>query len=101
MSPSIDIEIEGTDTAVKQCTQALVDCGATGCFINIEWVKLNNVPICPLTNLILVYNVNGTVNEARMITEIADLIFCHDSHLECTQFTVTCLGKESIILGYN
>jgi hypothetical protein len=25
-----------TDTAVKRCTQALIDCGATGCFIDIE-----------------------------------------------------------------
>jgi hypothetical protein len=36
MSLSVDIEIETTDTAVKQCTHALVDCGAMGYFIDIE-----------------------------------------------------------------
>jgi hypothetical protein len=48
-----------------------------------------------------VYNVDGTANETGMITEIANLILHHDSHLECTQFAVTHLGKQSIILGYN
>jgi hypothetical protein len=101
MSLSIDVEIEATDTTVKQCTQALVDCGATGYFIDIEWARLNNTPTCPLMNVILVYNVYGHANEARMITEIADLVLCYDNHSECTQFVVTCLGKQSIILGYN
>jgi hypothetical protein len=45
MSLVVDIEIESMDTAVRQCTQALIDCGATGCFIDIEWVKLNNIPM--------------------------------------------------------
>jgi hypothetical protein len=40
MSPAIDVEIESTDTAVRQCTQALIDCGATGCFINEEQIPL-------------------------------------------------------------
>jgi hypothetical protein len=60
MSLTVDVEIESTDTAVKRCTQALIDCSATGCFIDIEWAKLNNIPTRPLTNLIPVYNVDGT-----------------------------------------
>jgi hypothetical protein len=48
MSLAVDVEIESTDTAVKRCTQALIDCGATSCFIDIEWAKLNNIPTCPL-----------------------------------------------------
>jgi hypothetical protein len=101
MSLSINVEIEVMDTAVKQCTQALVDCRVTGCFIGIEWARLNNIPTCPLTNMIPVYNINSTANEARMITEITNLILHHDNHLEHTQFAVTHLGKQSIILGYN
>src|SRR3981189_1718141 len=42
-SLNIDIEIETTDTAMKRSTSALVDCGATGLFINTEYVRLNNV----------------------------------------------------------
>jgi hypothetical protein len=47
MSLMVDVEIESTDTAVKRCTQALIDCGTTGCFIDIEWAKLNNIPMHP------------------------------------------------------
>jgi hypothetical protein len=101
MSLAIDMEIESTETAVRQCTQALIDCGATGCFINIEWARSNKVPTCPLTNPIPVYNIDGTANEAGMIVKIADLILYYDNHSECTQFAVTHPGKQSMILGYN
>jgi hypothetical protein len=36
-----------------------------------------------------------------MIIKIADLILCYDSHSKCTQFAVTRLGKQNMILGYN
>jgi hypothetical protein len=101
MSLAVDVEIESTDTAVKRCTQALIDYGTTGCFIDIEWAKLNNIPTCPLTNPIPVYNVDGTANDAGTITDIADVILCYEQHSERTQLAVTRLGKQSLILGYN
>jgi hypothetical protein len=36
-----------------------------------------------------------------MIVEIADIILHYDSHSKCTQFAVTHLGKQGMILGYN
>jgi hypothetical protein len=99
MSLMVDVEIQSTDTVVKQCTQALIDCGATGCFIDIEWAKLNNVPTCPLSKLILVYNVDGTANDAGAITDLANVILRYENHSECTQLAITCLRKQS--LGYN
>jgi hypothetical protein len=101
MSLTVDVEIESTDTAVKRHTQALIDCGATGCFIDIEWAKLNNIPTRPLTNPIPVYNVNGTANNAGTITDMANMILRYEQHSERTQLVVTCLGKQSLILGYN
>jgi predicted aspartyl protease len=86
---------------VKRCTQALIDCGATGCFIDIKWAKLNNIPTRPLTKLIPVYNVDSTTNNASMITDIADIILYYENHSEHTQLAITCLGKQSLILGYN
>jgi hypothetical protein len=74
MSLTVDVEIESADMAVRRCMQALIDCGTTGCFIDIEWVKLNNIPMRPLTNLIPVYNVDGTANDAGMITDITDIV---------------------------
>jgi hypothetical protein len=74
MSLTVDVEIESTDMAVRRCMQALIDCGATGCFIDIEWAKLNNVPTRLLTNPIPVYNVDGTANDAGMITDMTNVI---------------------------
>jgi hypothetical protein len=101
MSLTVDVEIESTDTAVRRCTQALIDCSAMGCFIDIEWAKLNNIPMHPLTKPIPVYNVDGTTNDAGMITDITDVILQYENHLEHTQLAVTCLGEQSMILGYN
>jgi hypothetical protein len=75
MSLLVDVEIESTGTVVKRCTQALIDCGATGCFIDIEWAKLNNIPTRPLTKPIPVYNIDSTENDAGMITDIAALFY--------------------------
>jgi hypothetical protein len=101
MSPAADAETELTDTAVRRCMQALIDCGATGCFIDIEWVKLNDIPTRPLTNLIPVYNIDGTANDTGMITDITDVVLRYENHSERTQLAVTHLGKQSMILGYN
>jgi hypothetical protein len=101
MSLVVEVEIESTDTAVRRCTQALIDCSATGCFIDIEWAKLNNIPTRPLTKPIPVYNVDGTANNAGAITDIADIVLHYKNHSEHTQLAVTRLGKQSLILGYN
>jgi hypothetical protein len=101
MSLMVNVEIESTDTAVKWCTQALIDYGTTGCFVDIEWAKLNNIPTRPLTNPIPVYNVDGTANDAGAITDIADIILCYETHSEHTHLAITRLGKQSLILGYN
>jgi hypothetical protein len=101
MSLTVEVEIESTDTVVRRCTQALIDCGATGCFIDIEWAKLNNVPTHPLTKPIPIYNVDSTANDAGTITDIADVILRYKNHSEHTQLPVTRLGKQSLILGYN
>jgi hypothetical protein len=101
MSLTVDMEIESTDTVVKRCTQALIDCGATGCFIDMEWVKLNNIPTHPLSKPIPVYPVNGTANNAGTITDMANIILCYENHSEHTQLAITRLGTQSPILGHD
>jgi hypothetical protein len=48
-------------------------------FIDIEWAKLNNIHMRPLTKPIPVYNVDGTANDAGMITDITDVILCYEN----------------------
>jgi predicted aspartyl protease len=101
MSLTVEVEIESTDTAVRRRTQALIDCGATGCFIDIEWAKLDNIPTRPLTNPIPVHNFDSTANDTSAITDIADIILHYEHYSERTQLAITRLGKQSLILGYN
>src|SRR3981189_2971776 len=105
MTPSekslhIDVEIETTDTAMKRNVNALVDCGATGLFVDTEYVRSNNLSTRHLTTPIPVYNVDGTANEAGAITKNADIILRYKGHAERTQFAVTLLGKQSMILSF-
>src|SRR3981189_2220548 len=83
-SLNIDVEIETMDTAMKCNTSALVDCGATGLFVDTEYVRLNNLSPRRLTSPIPVYNINGTANEAGAITEITDVILRYKGHAERT-----------------
>jgi hypothetical protein len=99
-SLNIDIEIEMMDTMMKRNTSALVDCGATGLFIDTEYVCSNNISTHRLTTPIPIFNVDGTTNEAGAITKIADVILRYKGHAERTQLTVTSLGKQSMILSF-
>ena len=67
------VEIESPETQRKQGICALVDLGATGLFINREYVKSNQILMKKLSQLIPVYNMDGTANTDGAISEVADL----------------------------
>ena len=66
--------IQFTDTGEVKSGQALVDCGATGQFMDRSYVEHNwlttQKPLCPIP----VYNIDGTPNEVGTTTEIVDAI---------------------------
>ena len=70
MSLKLKVKIETTDTAEKKSVSALVDCGATGEFIDRHHAKSSCFNLVKLTQSIPVYNVDGTLNEAGSITEV-------------------------------
>jgi len=41
-----------------------------------------------------------TLNEARSIREVVDMIMTYNQHSERILLAVTCLGKQSMILGF-
>jgi hypothetical protein len=94
------VEIESTETQRKHGVRALVDCGATGLFIDREYVKSNRIPTKKLSYPIPVFNVDGTPNESGSITEVVDLLLRYDTHSERGIFSVTGLGKQNLILGH-
>jgi hypothetical protein len=99
-SLKLKVEIETTDTAEKKSISALVDCGATGEFIDRHYAKSSCFNLVKLAQPILVYNIDGILNKAGSITEVVNLILCYKNHLERTTFAVCGLGKQKLILGH-
>jgi len=81
-------------------TEAMVDTGATGDFIDQDFVTREKLPTRKLSQLILVYNVDGTLNKAGGIHEVVDVIMTYERHSERILLAVTRLGKQSMILGF-
>ena len=88
------------DTAEIKSRPALIDCRATGQFMDQDYVEHNRLSTRKLQHAIPVFNVDGTHNEAGSITEIVDTILWYNGHMEHTSFPVTNLRKQDIILGF-
>ena len=89
-----------TDSGAEFATCVLVDSGVSGSFIDQEFVCRNGIPTHRLAPPVLVYNIDGTLNEAGHITEVVDLILQYQQHAEHLLFAVTSLGQRNVILGY-
>jgi hypothetical protein len=99
-SLTLKVEVQTTDTAEVKSVSALVDSGATGLFIDQEYVRINRFTTRKLTRPIVLYNVDGTHNEAGAIHEVVDLILRYQGHSERALFAVTSLGNQKMLLGY-
>jgi hypothetical protein len=99
-SLDIKVEIIAMDTQETKSVNALIDCGATGLFIDRDYVHQNQLTARTLSHVIPVYNVDGTPNEAGSIREVVDVILRYQDHSERAHFAVTGLGKQNMILGY-
>jgi hypothetical protein len=96
----LKVELQTTDTGEVLATNALLDCGATGLFIDTEYVKWKWLTVRNLARPIPVYNVDGTLKEAGAISGIVDVVIQYKGHTEHAQTAVTSLGKQDLILSY-
>ena len=81
-SLTLKIELQTTDTAETKSMTALLDSGATGMFIDREYVKKSGFTTRTLSNPIPVCNVDGTPNEAGSITDVVELNLRYRNHAE-------------------
>ena len=95
----VPIHLKMTDTMEEASTEAMVDTGATGDFLDQDFVNQAKLPTRKLSQPIPVYNVDGTLNEAGSIREVVDMIMTYDGHSERILLAITRLGKQSMILG--
>jgi len=97
----LPVEIGTTDTSELHSVKALLDYGATGSFINRDFVRSKGMNTRTLLWNISVFNVDGSPNEAGQITEVVDIVLCYKTHSKRMLLAVSGLGKQSLILGYD
>src|SRR6266568_3753253 len=89
----IPIHLKTTDTLEEVNSEAMVDSGATGDFIDEEFVERTKLPTRRLSAPVPVYN------EAGSIDRVVDVLMTYERHSERILLAVTKLGKQSLILG--
>ena len=97
----LPVEIETTDTSELHSIKALLDCRATGSLINRDFVRLQGMNTWTLSRNILVFNVNGSPNEAGQISEVVNVVLHYKTYSERMLLAISGLGKQSLILGYD
>jgi len=97
----LPVEIGTTDTSELHSVKALLDSGATGSFIDRDFIRSKGINTWTLSCNIPVFNVNGSSNEAGQISEVIDILLRYKTHSERMLLAVSGLGKQSLILGYN
>ena len=97
----LPVEIGTTDTSELHSVKALLDCGATGSFIDRDFVYSKEINTWTLSYNILVFNVNSSPNKAEQISKVVDVVLCYKTHSERMLLAVSGLGKQSLILGYD
>jgi len=76
----LPVEIRTTDTSKLHSVKALLDCGATGSFINRDFVHLKGMNTRTLSRNILVFNIDGSPNKAGQISEVVNVVLQYKYH---------------------
>ena len=81
---SVSLNIELVADGKTLSVQALLDSGATGMFVDREYVKANQLTTRALPGPIPVRNVDRTLNDAGSITEVAKMVLKYKNHSKRT-----------------
>ncbi len=80
--------------------KALVDSGATDCFMSETFIRRMKLGKRPLQRPRKIWNIDNTANQAGDITHYTTLNIQTGGIRKTTQFLVTNIGNEDVILGY-
>ena len=98
-NPTMRIPIELKVQGKNVSTEALIDSGAEGQFIDSEFAKRHKLELIPLEHPIPVRNVDNTPNSQGPIRHCLWKNTYLGSKRVRTRFLVTSLGKQTMILG--
>ena len=94
---SFPISLQGKNKTVN--TTTLIDSGATGNFMDICLLSLDNFTLIHLPNPIITYNVDGTKNQKGTICWKARTILTLKDHSNPIELMILRLSKLRVILG--
>src|SRR6267154_4370145 len=79
---------------------ALLDSGATECFINPKLVKKHLIKTTELVKPQIVRNVDRTINQTGRVSEAAELMVQYQEHVTLHHFLVANIREDGLILRY-
>src|SRR5258707_5237068 len=94
------MELTSLTSLASVTTSALLDSGATGMFINWDFMRRHQLETTPLPQPVLLCNVDGSANEHGSIMEEVYALLRFGQHSERAQFAVTNLGQQSVIIRH-
>jgi len=77
-----------------------LDSGATGNFIDKDFVHMKGISTWSISRPILVFNVDSSPNEAGQISKVVDVVLHYKTHSKRMLLAVFNLRKQSMILSY-
>jgi hypothetical protein len=99
-SMEIPVALQTTDSGRTFGTDALVDSGATGCYIDEAYARSLGLNLEKLSHTIPIYNADNSLNENGPIRYVVTLRMNIKDHVESISLAVTNLGRSEIILGH-
>ena len=93
------VGLEKVDTYEGVAVDVLLDSGATGLFMNKEFVEKNGFKMEKLERPVKVMNIDGTHNKGGDITHEVMCNIYYKGHRERAKFDVCNLGRTEVILG--
>ncbi|SJL04343.1 uncharacterized protein ARMOST_07709 [Armillaria ostoyae] len=98
---SLNVQLTTVTGQRTFATKGLVDSGCTSSAINRAFVRKNQLDTVKTAIPIVVYNADGTRNQAGDITEYVEMRMTIGNHVERIDFAVTDLGPKDLYLGHD
>ncbi|SJL08497.1 uncharacterized protein ARMOST_11861 [Armillaria ostoyae] len=98
---SLSVQLTTVTGQKNFATKALVDSGCTSSAINRAFVRKHQLDTVKTAVPIVVYNADGTRNQAGDITEYVEMRMTIGNHVERIDFAVTDLGPKDLYLGHD
>lgn len=80
---------------------ALLDSGASGCYIDEGFARAKSLNLTPLPRSLPIYNADGTPNEAGPVHSTVDLHLSISDHSETFTCAVTNTGRSPLVIGFD